>query len=169
MTEVWSLSPMHHRLEHERLTYRDAVEILDGILKQRKYLSFDDFFYTTLKEHSLCLRSIRCYHTKNPRLKIGFIREKIPPYCIIMYIRAPSDPDSRNILKLHLLLYEVIPEDSQTNTEQSLLYNFTSDGTIVDMSHTDSSYSDANETISELLYNNLKLLYTCLCDNWFIH
>lgn len=166
MTEVWSLSQMHYRLEYEHLTYQDASELLESIVKSNKYSSFDDFFYTVLKDHSLCLRTLYRCHTENPRLKINFIRENLPPYCR-MYIRAPSDPDSINILRLHLLLYEIIPEDSQTSTCQPLLYSCSSDGAIADMSHTDTPRP--NEEIPELLYHNLKLLYTCFCSGWLPH
>ena len=84
-----------------------------------------------------------------------------------MYIRAPSDVDCINILKLHLLIFEVVSEDSQTNSSRPSLYDVSSDGAVVDISHTNELYR--NEEISEQLYYNIRLLYTYICNCWITH
>lgn len=167
MTELWSLSPIYHKLEHKHLVYQEASDILESLFgKPRKYSSYKDFFDTVFRDNSLYLRITYHYPTKNPRLKIKMIKETPTSYCR-MYIRAPSDVDCINILKLHLLIFEVVSEDSQTNSSRPSLYDVSSDGAVVDISHTNELYR--NEEISEQLYYNIRLLYTYICNCWITH
>lgn len=164
MTDYWSLSPTHNILEHEHLVYQDAPDILESLFgKPRQYSSYDDFFDTVFRDNSLHLCKVYRCDTENPRLKISLIRETSSP-CCIMRIQAPFDADCINILRLHLLIFEVVCKDSQTQSSQPSLYNVSSDGTITDTSHTDELYR--NEEIPEQLYNNLKLLYSYISNTW---
>ena len=87
MTELWSLSPIYHKLEHEHLVYQEASDILESLFgKPRKYSSYKDFFDTVFRDNSLYLRITYHYPTKNPRLKIKMIKETPTSYCR-MYIR----------------------------------------------------------------------------------
>lgn len=167
MTEFSSLYPVYFILEHQRLVYSEASGILEDLFgKARNYLSFDDFFHSVLKDNFYVLRRIYLYHTKDPRMKINLIKEPLSPYCKL-YIRAPSDANSINILKLHLLIFEIVSEVSQTSSCQSPIYEILSDGAIYDNSQTDELCP--NEKIPEQLYSNLKILYSYICDHWIVH
>lgn len=55
MTELWSLSPIYHKLEHEPLVYQEASDILESLFgKPRKYSSYKDFLIRS-SETTLCI------------------------------------------------------------------------------------------------------------------
>ena len=167
MADFYSGRECYYRLQHEQLAYHDIPGMLEYLFgKPRKYPSFEAFFLSVLEDNAFQLVESYYYCIPNPRLKIEYAKDLVSPFYKI-YIRAPTDENSINILKLHLLIFDIVSGSFLERPPQLPLYDIFTDGTISERKPSADSFS--NEEISEQLYRNMELLYSYICECWLIH